>query len=108
MAKLNNSYFESIQDILSTIEFKNEVFEVDEKTLAETWKECVGEKIAEVSKPSNLSKDGVLTIACVNSLVANELYLERNNLLQILREKFENLGIEIKVLKIDKNKMIRG
>ena len=108
MGKLNNSYFESIQDILSALELHKEVSPIDEKTLAETWKQCVGEKISKVSEPSNLSQDGVLTIICANSLVANELYLERNNLLQIVREKFENLGIDIKVLKIDKNKRTRG
>ena len=108
MGKLNNSYFESIQEILSTMEFHKETCEIDEKTLSETWKECVGEKIAEVSQLSNLSQNGVLTVICANSLVANELYLERNNLLQIIREKFENLGIEIKAIKIDKNKMARG
>ena len=108
MSKLNNSYFQSIQDILSTMEIKKNISDVDEETLKENWKQCVGEKISGVSEPSNLSQDGVLTIVCANSLVANELYLERNNLLQIIREKFENLGIEIKVLKIDTKKMTRG
>ncbi len=108
MSKLNNSNFQSIQDILSTMELRKEFSEVDEKLLLKTWKEAVGDKISEVSEPSNLSQDGVLTIVCANSLVANELYLERNNLLQIVREKFENLGIEIKVLKIDTKQMTRG
>lgn len=108
MAKLNNSSFESIQDILSSLNLKKEVSPVDEKILSETWKQCVGDKISTVSEPSNLSQDGVLTIVCANSLVANELYLERNNLLQIIREKFADLGIDIKVLKIDKKNMTRG
>ena len=102
MGKLNNTDFQSIQEILSAIDFKNDFVPVDDETLLKCWKQCVGEKISGLSKPLNLSQDGVLTISCVNSLVANELYLERNNLLQILRENFKNLGIEIKVLQIDR------
>ena len=102
MSKLNNTDFQSIQEILSAMDFKKDFAPVDGEALFEGWKQCVGEKVSGLSKPLNLSQDGVLTISCANSLVANELYMERHNLLQIVRENFKNLGIEIKVLKIDK------
>ena len=93
---------------MSSITIKPTDSDVDDGVLEETWKDCVVEKISELSRPTKVSEDGILTISCANSLVANELYLERNNLLQIVREKFSNLGIDIKVIEIDKNKMTRG
>ena len=108
MKKLNHSDFQSIQEIMSTLALDVKISEVDTETLKTVWRESIGEKISDLSSPESFSDDGILTIACESSLVANELYLECNNLLQIMREKTENMGIEIKGLKFETKKITRG
>lgn len=108
MKKINSSDFQSIQEILSTMTLDVKISEVDIEALKTIWRESVGEKISKLSIPDSFSDDGILTIGCESPLVANELYLECNNLLQIMREKTENTGIEIKGLKFETKKNTRG
>ena len=108
MKKTNNSDFQSIQEILSTMTLDVKIPEVDINELKKIWKESFGEKISELSTPERFSDDGILTVGCASPIVANELYLECNNLLQIMREKTENMGIEIKGLTFETKKITRG
>ena len=108
MKKINNSDFQSIQEILSTMTLDVKIQKVDIDELKKIWEKSLGEKISKLSTPDSFSDDGILTIGCKSPLVANELYLECNNLLQIVREKTENLGIEIKGLKFETKKITRG
>ena len=108
MENRNHSDLQSIKEILSTITLDVKISEADIEALKTCWKESVGEKISELSTPDSFSDDGILTISCTSPLVANELYLECNNLLQIMREKTENMGIEIKGLRFDTKKITRG
>ncbi len=108
MKKINSSDFQSIQEILSTMTLDVKISEVDIETLKAIWRESIGEKISKLSTPDSFSDEGILTIGCKSPLVANELYLECNNLLQIMREKTRNMGIDIKGLKFETKKNTRG
>lgn len=105
MEKRNNPYFESLQNVIKDLNFNYDETKVEkEEKLAEYWKETVGNKISQFSKFYEFSADNVLTIVCSDSFVANELYLEKDKLTRIMKEKSENLGIKIKDIKFNYKK----
>lgn len=102
MKKIKYSNFESIQDVMSQFEFKYDVSqEAEKQQLFDTWVDVVGKKLSTVSKPLEVTKNSVLIVSCANSFIANELFLVKNNLLEILQEKIVDFSIEIKDLKFD-------
>ena len=50
-----------------------------------------------------VSADNNLTIVCSDSFVANELYLNKSNILNTLREKFVEQGIEKDIVDLNIN-----
>ena len=105
MKRINNSNFELLQDVIKELEFNyvEDKFQNTEK-IAGYWIETVGSKISKFSKVLELSDDNMLTVACADSFVANELYLEKAKLLKIMNDKAENLGIKIKDIKFNYKK----
>lgn len=102
MKRINNSNFELIQDVIKGLEFNY----VEEKAgefekLSSYWIEIVGNKISQFSKVFEISADNTLTIVCADSFVANELYLEKVNLLKKMNKKAEECGITIKDIRFD-------
>ncbi len=105
MKKLNNSNFELIQNIIKDLNFNYNYEESHNKEiLAEYWKETVGKKISKLSRFYDFSMQNKLTIVCSDSFVANELYFEKEKLIQILNEKTKELGIIIKDISFDYKK----
>ena len=97
MKKINNSNFETIQEIISGLNFNYEANSALKKEeFLSSWKEIVGEKISKFSKLLDISDDNIATVVCADSFVANELFYEKDKIIAIMREKAENLGIEIK------------
>lgn len=100
MKKLNNSNFELLEEIFKDIQFNGETadYEAREK-LFNSWEEIIGSKISKFSKMYELSIENILTIACANSYVANELYFEKDKIFLLIEEKANKLGIKIKDIK---------
>lgn len=87
MKKLKNSDFCTIKEIISMLNFKPDVNNGEEIDLVEFWADIAGNKIAEFSRIVKYSKsEKYLTVACKNSQIANELYLNKDNLLQLIQE----------------------
>lgn len=95
MVKLNNSDFESLDTIIKSIDFNyvpEKILKMQE--LEKLWLETTGGKISAMTKISGLSK-GILKISCCDSYVANELYIAKDKILEILNEKKQNTEINI-------------
>ena len=105
MKKLNNSNFELIEDVIKDLDFN---YNPDnEKILEEInkyWCSVVGEKICTFSKIVNISENKILTVSCSDSFVANELYFEKEKILNYMNKNAQNLGIEIKDIKFNYKK----
>ena len=105
MKKINNSNFELIEDVIKTIDFDyDRSVQKNMGYLKEFWENTVGEKISEISRVYSISKDNTATIVCENSFIANELYLEKDNLLKKMNEKIDKTGIKLKDIKFDYKK----
>lgn len=105
MKKLNNSNFELIQNIINEIEFNYDSDNTKQKEeFFNSWEEIIGKNISKMSKLSEISSRGILTISCADSFVANELYFEKEKIFSLLNEKAEKLGIYIKDVKFDYKK----
>lgn len=102
MKKIRYSEFESIQEVMNQFSFKyDESVESQKQQFFDEWKDIVGEKIALVSKPQELTQNNVLIISCANSFIANELFLEKNSLLELIKERTKEYSFSITGLKFD-------
>ncbi|MBE7704730.1 MAG: DUF721 domain-containing protein [Cyanobacteria bacterium SIG29] len=105
MKRINNSNFELLQDIFKDIEFNYVEKNVQNlENMVLFWIDIVGEKISKFSKVLEFSDDDILTIACSDSFVANELFLEKDKLLSKMNEKSAKMGIKIKDMKFNYKK----
>lgn len=102
MKKIKYSDFESIKDIIQQFDFKYDSSKENNKeSFFNEWENIVGQKIASVSRPIELSEKNFLKISCANSFVANELFMQKQNLLKLIKEKAQELKIEVKDLIFD-------
>lgn len=102
MKKLYNSNFEIIQNIFEEIDFNYEAARKEsEEELFKSWEEIIGKKISKFSKLLEISSDGILTVVCADSFVANELYFEKDKIFSLVNEKAEKLGIKIKDIRFN-------
>ncbi len=105
MKKLSNSDFELVHNIIQEINF-NYDNDRQEKTniLSELWENIAGNDISKLTKVFEISDDYTVTVLCADSFIANELYFLKEKLLKIMKEKTQNLGIEIKDIKFNYKK----
>ena len=59
------------------------------------WSDVVGHKLAELSRPIGLSKDKTLIVACKNSMISQELYLNKIRILKSVQFYAENLQLKV-------------
>ena len=96
MKKLTNSNFEMIQDIIKDLELENLKGDSEVKNdLSALWSETVGDKISKFSRFADISSDNIIIISCADSYVSNELYYNKEKILELMKEKAEKLGIKI-------------
>ena len=97
MTKVNYTDFESIKDIINEIKVNYEQNNVQQlEKLGIIWKETVGNNISKISKIYSLSENGVLTVICSDSHVANELYFVKKKLLRTINDRINEKEEEIK------------
>ncbi|MGM9993709.1 MAG: DciA family protein [Candidatus Avigastranaerophilus sp.] len=102
MKRLNNSNFELLREVFKEMHFEKETSTIEAREeLFNSWEEIIGDKIAKLSKVWELSADNILTIACADSFVANELYFVKDKIFSLVEEKAEKLGIKIKDIKFN-------
>ena len=86
MNKLNNSSFEMIQDIIKDLELENLKGNSEVKSgLANLWSETVGDKISKFSRFIDILPNNSLIISCADSYVSNELYYNKDKILEIMK-----------------------
>lgn len=90
---------ESIIDkLLSSTELKKAV---TRNNLYKFWEKIVGKKFSEKSKPYSMMGGGTLIIACASSAVAQELMLQKAQILTKFQPYLKSLRLSVKDLKFD-------
>jgi len=70
-------------------------------TLYKFWDKVVGKRFCEKSKPYSMMGGGVLIVACANSSVAQELMLQKPQILEKFQPYLKSLHLSVKDLKFD-------
>lgn len=91
-----------ISDIIKSLNIQYNVeSEVNKQELLTKWKEIAGEKTAKYSYPKALTDKGIMIIVCKNSVVANEIFKNKNEINKKFSEEAEKAGINyFKYIKI--------
>lgn len=96
MGKILYSKFESAGDILSDLKKKLQPKKQSKVlTLFLTWREVAGDKLAQFSKPVGLSKDKTLIVACQNSMISQELYLNKARILKSVQFYAQSMQLTV-------------
>lgn len=94
--KINYSDMSDISEVLD--EFKQKYgFDksIKQATLFGFWKKVVGRKFANNTKCVSLNDEGVLTVACKNSFISNELFMFKDEIIRKTNVYANPLGIAI-------------
>lgn len=93
---------ESIVDkMLSSPDMKKALMR---NNLYKFWDKIVGKKFSDKSKPYSMMGGGVLIIACANSAVAQELTLQKFQILEKFKPYLKSLKLNVKDMKFDVKK----
>ena len=94
--------FEGIDEVLSTILEKSTIKKgITRSNLFKFWKEVVGEKFENNSRPFSMARGSVMVIACKSSTVAQELMLRKTKLMKDLEPYLKSLKMTIQDLRFD-------
>lgn len=102
MKQNKQSDFETAAEILKAIDFNYDIdYEEKKCLLISKWKDIAGEKLAKYSEPKELTDDGILLITCQNSVVANELFIKKNEINTLIKSEAKKIGqIPFKYIRI--------
>lgn len=81
---------------------------VTRSNLYKFWSKIVGKKFAEKSRPYSMMGGGVLIIACANSSIAQELMLQKPQILEKFQPYLKSLRLSVKDMKFDCKKWEGG
>lgn len=96
MEKILYTKFEKVGDILEELKKKLQPKKQSKVlTLFLTWKDVVGGKMAEFSRPIGLSKEKTLIVACKNSMISQELYLNKSRILKSVQFYADSLKLKV-------------
>lgn len=94
--------FETTEDIIGKMtespEFKRAI---TRNNLYKFWDKVVGKKLSEKSKPYAMGPNYILIVACANSSVAQELMLQKPQILEKFQPYLKSLRLSVKDLKFD-------
>lgn len=95
--------FEGIDEIVSQLLEDNNVLKkaITRNNLFKFWKNVVGEKFQNNSRPYSMTSGFVMIIACKNSTVAQELMLRKTKILKDFEPYLKSLKIKVKDLRFD-------
>lgn len=87
-----------IEGMLTSKDFKKAV---TRNNLYKFWAKIVGKKFADKSKPYSMSAGNVIIIACENSVVAQELQLQKPQILEKFQPYLKSLKLSVKDMRFD-------
>lgn len=92
---------ELVNELLEQKEFKKAITRTN---LMKFWQNVAGAKFAEKSKPWGMLGSNTMIIACENAIVAQELLLQKNKLLEKFKPYTKSLKIRVDDLRFDAKK----
>ncbi len=95
--------FEGVDEIVSQLLEDNNVLKkaITRNNLFKFWKNVIGEKFQNNSRPYSMTSGFVMIIACKNSTVAQELMLRKTKILKDFEPYLKSLKIKVKDLRFD-------
>jgi len=95
--------FEGVDEIVSQLLEDNNLLKkaITRNNLFKFWKNVVGEKFQNNSRPYSMTSGLVMIIACKNSTVAQELMLRKTKILKDFEPYLKSLKIKVKDLRFD-------
>lgn len=90
-----------IESMMSSKELKKAV---TRSNMYKFWAKIVGKKFADKSKPYSMMGGGVLIVACANSAIAQELMLQKPQILEKFQPYLKSLHLSVKDIKFDQKK----
>ena len=97
--------FEGIDFVIADLmENKDIKKAITKSNLYRFWKNIVGDKFADKSKPYSMISSGTMVIACKNSIVAQELTMQKRNIIEKFKPYLKSLKINLKDLRFDSKK----
>ena len=102
MSKVLYTDFEGIEDIISSMMDNPQLKKAITKTnLYKFWDSILPEKFRGKSKPFGMLPGGIMTVACQNPIVAQELSLHKIMLIKKFEPYAKSLKIRVQDLKFD-------
>ena len=102
MSKVLYTDFEGVEDIISSMMDNPQLKKAITKTnLYKLWDSILPEKFRGKSKPFGMLPGGIMTVACQNPIVAQELSLHKIMLIKKFEPYAKSLKIRVQDLKFD-------
>ena len=103
--KILYSNFEEVGSIIESMMSSKELKKaVTRSNLYKFWSKIVGKKFSDKSRPYSMMGGGVLIIACANSAIAQELMLQKPQILEKFQPYLKSLHMSVKDIKFDQKK----
>ena len=97
--------FEDIGSIINTMMSSKDLKKaLTRSNLYKFWDKIVGKKFSDKSKPYSMMGGGVLIVACANSSIAQELMLQKPQILEKFQPYLKSLHLKVTDLKFDPKK----
>ncbi|MDR1327327.1 MAG: DUF721 domain-containing protein [Heliobacteriaceae bacterium] len=107
MKKFKYTDFTEASELIAQMLEKKEVKKaLTRSNLCKFWSKIAGKKFAQKSRPYSLMGNGVMVIACENSIVAQELMLMKFQLLEKFKPYLKSLKMNVSDLRFDSKKWI--
>lgn len=103
--KILYSDFEDVGSIVNAMMSSKDLKRaVTRSNLYKFWEKIVGKKFSEKSKPYGMLGNGTLIVACANSAIAQELMLQKPQILEKFQPYLKSLHLKVTDLKFDQKK----
>jgi len=103
--KILYSDFEDVGSIVNTMMSSKDLKRaLTRSNLYKFWDKIVGKKFSDKSKPYSMMGGGTLIIACANSSIAQELMLQKPQILAKFQPYLKSLHLKVTDLKFDQKK----
>jgi predicted nucleic acid-binding Zn ribbon protein len=107
MKKILYTKFQNIDDLLGQMAKNKDIHRaITRNNLYKFWSKVAGEKFAQNSRPYSMLKGSVMVVACKSPIVAQELMLRKNQILEKLKPYTDSLNIKVNDIKFDPKKWV--
>jgi hypothetical protein len=102
MKKVLYTDFEDANSIIAKMVASPELKKaITRNNLYKFWDKVVGSKFSKGSKPYGMAGGGVMIVACKSSIIAQELLLRKNKILEQMAPFLKSLRIKVKDIRFD-------